>query len=302
MPLISVIVPVYNAEKTLRQCVDSVLGQNIRDFELLLIDDGSRDASPAICDEYAAADCRVTVIHQQNSGVSAARNAGLDRAKGEWVLFIDSDDYIDNHFFEGVEGAKENLLIRGFKVQNMAGEFYPDNSGILDNMDPQPPLCDFIDRYFGSPLLRGPVLKFYRRNLIGDQRFVEDMKVGEDSEFVWRYLARAKSYRAYYYYYYYYITDGLPSEVKYRSTTAYAIQSLRHLLPAFQELSHAHSLRPRRFLEFMAYFKLVSKDDWSKDPTLWYSNPDIKRMYAYVWPDLPLMSKLRLTVARLLKR
>ena len=93
-PKISVIVPVYNAEKYLHRCIDSILSQTFTDFELLLIDDGSKDGSGAICDEYAAKDNRVRVFHKENGGVSSARNLGLDNACGEWVTFVDADDYV----------------------------------------------------------------------------------------------------------------------------------------------------------------------------------------------------------------
>jgi len=91
---VSVIIPVYNTEKYLRKCIDSVKNQTFTDIEVLLIDDGSTDNSPAICDEYAASDSRIKVIHQQNGGRSAARNTGLDNASGDFILFVDSDDYI----------------------------------------------------------------------------------------------------------------------------------------------------------------------------------------------------------------
>ena len=96
--LLSIIVPVYNAEKWLRRCVDSLLDQELprEDYEIILVDDGSKDASPQICDEYAAAySGLVRVIHQPNGGVSMARNAGLDAAVGEYVMFVDADDYIE---------------------------------------------------------------------------------------------------------------------------------------------------------------------------------------------------------------
>ena len=92
MPSISVIVPVYQAEKLLRPCVDSVLAQTFSDWELLLIDDGSRDGSPAICDEYAAKDQRIRVFHKPNGGVSSARNLGLQEVKGDCIAFLDADD------------------------------------------------------------------------------------------------------------------------------------------------------------------------------------------------------------------
>lgn len=91
--MISIIVPVYNAEKYLHQCVNSVLSQTFTDFELLLINDGSTDGSGAICDEYAAIDARVRVFHKENTGVSETRNIGIDNSKGDYVIFCDSDDY-----------------------------------------------------------------------------------------------------------------------------------------------------------------------------------------------------------------
>ena len=92
--LVSVIVPVYNVEKHLRDCVDSILAQTYPELEIILVDDGSPDGSPAICDEYAASDPRVRVIHKNNHGVSAVRNTGLDAAEGKWIVFVDSDDTI----------------------------------------------------------------------------------------------------------------------------------------------------------------------------------------------------------------
>lgn len=92
--MISVIVPVYNVEPYLRQCIDSILAQTYRDFELILVDDGSPDNCGAICDEYARRDSRIRVIHQENGGLSAARNAGIDIATGEYISFVDSDDWV----------------------------------------------------------------------------------------------------------------------------------------------------------------------------------------------------------------
>jgi len=102
MPQFSIIVPVYNVEQYLKTCVDSILEQTYNDFELILVDDGSPDNCSAICDEYAKIDSRVHVIHQENRGLSAARNAGLDAAVGKFVCFVDSDDSVKNNLLETV--------------------------------------------------------------------------------------------------------------------------------------------------------------------------------------------------------
>ena len=92
MATLSVIVPVFNTAGTLERCVRSILSQQVDGLELILVDDGSTDASPALCDEFSGADARVRVIHRPNGGLSAARNSGIDAAKGTWIAFVDSDD------------------------------------------------------------------------------------------------------------------------------------------------------------------------------------------------------------------
>lgn len=100
MPTISVIVPVYRVEEYLPECVDSILAQTYRDFELILVDDGSPDNCGAICDAYAAKDSRIRVIHQENQGLSGARNTGIDAAAGEYITFVDSDDLVHEKYLE----------------------------------------------------------------------------------------------------------------------------------------------------------------------------------------------------------
>ena len=105
MPVISVIVPVYKVEKYLNKCVDSILSQTFKDFELFLVNDGSPDNCGKICDDYAKKDSRVIVIHKENGGLSDARNVALDRIKGEYVTFIDSDDYVAENHLESLYNA-----------------------------------------------------------------------------------------------------------------------------------------------------------------------------------------------------
>ncbi len=97
-PAVSVIVPVYNVEPWLRRCIDSIIHQTLRNIEIILVDDGSTDGSGAICDEYAAMDARIRVVHQENAGLSEARNAGIDRARADYLMFVDSDDWVEPDF------------------------------------------------------------------------------------------------------------------------------------------------------------------------------------------------------------
>ena len=123
-PKISIIVPVYNTEKYLPRCIDSILGQSFADFELLLIDDGSTDESGAICDAYAKKDDRVRVFHQPNKGVSAARNVGLKYATGDWIFFPDSDDIVMPDAFEFMMkllDEQTDYLMVGYQVYDEDG-------------------------------------------------------------------------------------------------------------------------------------------------------------------------------------
>ena len=110
-PQISIIVPVYNSEKYLGACIDSILSQSFRDIELILVDDGSRDSSSRICDDYAQKDGRVKVIHKANGGVSAARNDGLDIAKGEYITFIDSDDWVEREYLSTLSNYRDYDIV-----------------------------------------------------------------------------------------------------------------------------------------------------------------------------------------------
>ena len=119
---LSIIIPVYKTEKYLRECVDSVLREAPKDSEIILVDDGSPDNCPQICDEYAKKDNRVYVIHQKNCGLSAARNAGIDLAKGKKLFFLDSDDYLGEGYFNTILLCEEDLIIGNYCA------FYSDQS------------------------------------------------------------------------------------------------------------------------------------------------------------------------------
>ena len=128
-PLLSIIVPVYKVENYLPKCIDSILAQTFTDFELILVDDGSPDDCPALCDAAAEKDARVRVIHQKNGGLSAARNAGLDAARGAWIGFVDSDDYIEPEMYEvlyqAVQSTGADLALCDYAEVDEAGKPCP---------------------------------------------------------------------------------------------------------------------------------------------------------------------------------
>ena len=99
-PKVSIIVPVYGVELYLDRCLQSLLRQTLKDIEIILVDDGSPDRCPQMCDVYALKDCRIKVIHKNNSGLGEARNSGLEIATGEYIAFVDSDDYVENNMYE----------------------------------------------------------------------------------------------------------------------------------------------------------------------------------------------------------
>ena len=160
-PKISVIVPVYKAEKYLHRCVDSILAQTFTDFELLLINDGSPDNSGVICDEYAQKDNRIRVFHKENGGVSSARNIGLDNAKGEWITFIDSDDYIEQGYFEIPLDTTADLLIQNYESFNDENRSVIFKKSTVLKQDIQ----DFINTNIHKEWLRMILSKFFKSSL-----------------------------------------------------------------------------------------------------------------------------------------
>lgn len=190
---ISVIVPVYNVEKYLNKCVDSILNSSYKKLEIILVDDGSVDHSGSLCDDLATKDRRIIVLHKKNGGLSSARNAGLEVATGEYVSFIDSDDYIDANMFEIM--LKKGLEEQADIIQ--CGVYRVDESGKLSTTirveDWSSKSEKILEDFFISQKI--PVMvcnKLFRRSLIQDKRFVEG-KNNEDNMFMIDVLPNAKS-------------------------------------------------------------------------------------------------------------
>ena len=189
-PLISVIIPVYEVEAFLHKCIDSVIGQTYRELEIILVDDGSPDNCGDVCDEYAAVDSRIKVIHKQNGGLSDARNAGLDAASGEFIGFVDSDDHIEPDMFEclyqalytsGSDISICNHIIDNEITGNMTSAAGPESESSL-RMTQKEALSVLID----DLIIRNYMWnKLYRASLFEGLRFPA-VKVFEDTVMQYR--------------------------------------------------------------------------------------------------------------------
>lgn len=188
---ITIIIPVYNAEKYLHKCINSILRQDFEDFELLLINDGSTDNSGEICDQYKIQDKRINVFHQINSGVSAARNKGIDNARGEWITFVDSDDYIENNYFETLKYSIDSDWI----FLNIDREINNEIITSLKFKNQKLNISDFIKKYSLYPHFPGPYAKFFKTNYIRENklRYNINLKYGEDAVFNINYMNYCKT-------------------------------------------------------------------------------------------------------------
>lgn len=182
-PLISVIVPVYNSEKYLNKCIDSIISQTYKELEIILVDDGSTDNSGKICDDFKLRDNRIVVIHQMNKGLSAARNAGLMTATGEYITFVDSDDYIENDTYENVSVAiykfNSDLVFFREKSVDESGKTVYINGGTPSGDIYEISKEDAAQMIIGRQI-NGMCDKVYRASLLKDLYFKEGHMYGED--------------------------------------------------------------------------------------------------------------------------
>lgn len=193
--MVSIIVPIYNVEKYLEKCIESILSQTYKNFELILIDDGSLDNSPQICDRYAAKDERIIVIHQENRGVSEARNAGLDIAKGEYIGFVDPDDFVAPEMYEMMVTTMEReaveLAICGYNYFDEDGNV--DRSRLYIIRDNEIlTQKEVMNRFSDMPpsIRHGVVNKLFKKSLVQNLYFVEGLHSSEDVLFLNEYVLR----------------------------------------------------------------------------------------------------------------
>lgn len=180
--LISVIVPIYNVERYLPQCLDSILNQTYRHLEVILVNDGSTDRSGAIADEYASKDMRVSVIHKQNGGLSSARNAGMEVMRGDFVAFVDSDDWLESNAYE--ESLKPFLMDASLSVVRF-GHAAVDEDLNKTYVTPRETVYDslgILQAYATGEIYPCVWSSLYRREIISDLRFMEG-RLSEDAPF-----------------------------------------------------------------------------------------------------------------------
>lgn len=181
-PTVSVIVPVYKAEEYLNRCVDSILAQTFTDFEVILVDDGSPDSCGEICDDYARRDPRVRAFHKENGGVSSARNMGLNHARGEWIAFVDADDWVGDGYLDVFHDTaillNTDIIHFGFQIENAHGRVYKQYAFPKTVSIP------------ASALLKKGVFSsctisyFFRTACVGCIRFNKNLHYSEDREFI----------------------------------------------------------------------------------------------------------------------
>ena len=195
MSRISVIVPVYNAEKYLKKCIDSILGQTFQDYDVILINDGSKDTSGTVCDEYARRDNRVTVIHTKNCGPAAARKTGVEVARGEYITFVDADDWLDSNMLlflmEEIEKQGADIICLGHKEVDEQGNVLSCTAQEPERIEMALPV-QMMHHLHGTRLIdSGPWAKLIASHLFEDIDFCESVTIGEDYFMVLQLLERA---------------------------------------------------------------------------------------------------------------
>lgn len=229
-PKVSIIVPVYNVVNFLPKCVDSVLNQTFENFELLLIDDGASDGSAQLCDEYALKDYRVHVFHKENGGVSSARNLGIQKATGDYLVMIDADDYVDTTYLAdfGLERMEDvDFSLQGYVKESMHKDLsitFP--CGPIDRQYGEGEMGLFYETHENGAILNCPFCKLYRTNIVRENAlcFDESISLGEDHLFVLDYLAFVTCARVFARNGYHYVK----SEGTHLTSRVYSMESIQY--------------------------------------------------------------------------
>lgn len=235
MPKVSIVIPIYNVEKYLKRCVDSVLHQTLQNIEIILVDDGSPDKCPSICDQYKEKDSRIKVIHKKNGGLASARNAGLRIATGEYILFLDSDDWIEPETAEELVSIAEQYQVDFVRFRPMYAGWPNHKDGSLCDFGTESGMKEGVylkddiireiyPRLFATPQLTLGVIvaawrSLYRREFLKNNNllFDEEIRYSEDTIFSAKVVSVTNSF--YYldgprYYHYFYNGNSITKSYK----------------------------------------------------------------------------------------
>ena len=259
--LLSVIVPVYNVENYLPTCIDSIVSQTFSDIELILVDDGSKDSSGAICDEYALKDNRIKVIHSKNAGVAEARNVGLNNSSAPYITFIDSDDYVPLNYLETLVNEMDDVdFLVAEHVKCKRNEI---NSVIIHSIRQRVAIChedDFQNLFpvIDNGFLGQPYAKIFSRKILNEHNIRFRKIQSEDEIFVFDYLQYAKSIKKIDYKGYYYIQNENSLSQRHTTLTEmnwiYLMEGFYSQLDAkyhiFKNVEYFYLFKTRMFMRF----------------------------------------------------
>lgn len=290
IPNLSIIIPVYNAEKTLSFCIERIISQSFSKWELILVNDGSCDSSGEICDKYALKDDRIHVIHKKNGGVSSARNIGINISKGQWITFIDADDYISEDYLCTIEYFDEDIIIvqnKHFKKNEESYIYeYIDDLYTVNISKTR----EFIGSHLHYNIMLVPWGKFYKRELIKNLRFKLGQRLGEDTIFVHSYLKKCNTIRVTNnasYNYFQTLSD------KYFMSIDDSFIFLTNIYNAYKKLG----IKSPNFCLFeLNLFTKLSSNEIKENPLIWYKSKLIKDLYEESKILLSIKDKLKFKI------
>jgi len=276
---ISVIIPVYNAEDTLERCLDSILQQTVPGLEIILVDDGSPDGSGTICDAYAARHACIHATHQANQGVSAARNAGLALASGNYVTFIDPDDYVQPGYFDGLgNGNNADLIFIGQLITNERKNGQETES-VEELKQGGGDFSTFLAQNLQTLLLRGAVGKFFARHIIEGITFDRLLKTAEDTLFNLLCYQKVKTYAVSTLSTYMYFKPTATQQAKkYNMSTEQGLYTLSQVMKAYNRLR----IRCKKFERLLyRYLMKLTKQERTNchNPAKWFRNKTAFRIF-----------------------
>lgn len=246
--LISIIVPVYNAERYINKCIDSILSQTYTNWELLLINDGSTDKSLKICQEYLSKDSRIKVFDKINGGVSSARNLGIENSNGVWITFIDSDDWVENNYLHNFI-QEYDISLQGYYRDSIKVK-YPE-SIIMQNPGAV---------YLSNAYMYGPVCKLFKTDLIKENNIKFDLELsyGEDILFLMQYIIYCKTMYVSDKCGYHYTNDNVNSLTKRKKTYEEVYNQYTKHMKYFEKImngsSHSKYVMHKQTLGMLIHF------------------------------------------------